>query len=111
VSYSFPPRRSSDLSATFLHGAVAWRMRLNAWRGAYAADALGWHDRAKKHFSSYANSQVLEPAAAKVVLDTPLHLDRHIEETGTAMFSSGYISRHPNNNTVAHVYDISLVLF
>src|SRR5690606_2767585 len=92
-------------SPTFLHGAVAWRMRLNAWRGAYAADALGWHDRAKEHFSSYANSQVVEPESAKVVMDTALHLARHIEEMGTAMFSSGYISRHPNNNTVAHHYD------
>jgi len=96
---------------TFLHGAVAWRMRLNAWRGAYAADALGWHDRAKAHFSSYANSQVLEPAKAKVVMDTALHLARHIEEMGTSMFSSGYISRHPNNNTVAHHYDMNLVFF
>ncbi len=98
-------------SPTFLHGAVAWRMRLNAWRGAYTADALGWHDRAKEHFSSYANSQVLEPESAKVVMDTALHLARHIEEMGTAMFSSGYISRHPNNNTVAHHYDMNLVFF
>ncbi|PRD54814.1 glycogen debranching protein [Sphingobacterium gobiense] len=98
-------------SPTFLHGAVAWRMRLNAWRGAYAADVLGWHDRAKEHFSSYANSQVLEPANAKVVMDTALHLARHMEEMGTAMFSSGYISRHPNNNTVAHHYDMNLVFF
>lgn len=98
-------------SPTFLHGAVAWRMRLNAWRGAYAADALGWYDRAKEHFSSYANSQVLEPENAKVVMDTALHLARHIEEMGTSMFSSGYISRHPNNNTVAHHYDMNLVFF
>lgn len=98
-------------SPTFLHGAVAWRMRLNAWRGAYSADALGWHDRAKEHFSSYANSQVLEPAKAKVVMDTALHLARHIEEMGTSMFSSGYISRNPNNNTVAHHYDMNLVFF
>lgn len=98
-------------SPTFLHGAVAWRMRLNAWRGAYSADALGWHDRAKEHFSSYANSQVLEPENAKVVMDTALHLARHIEEMGTSMFSSGYISRHPNNNTVAHHYDMNLVFF
>ncbi|MFD2895367.1 DUF4450 domain-containing protein [Sphingobacterium arenae] len=98
-------------SPTFLHGAVAWRMRLNAWRGAYSADALGWHDRAKEHFSSYANSQVLEPENAKVVMDTALHLARHIEEMGTSMFSSGYISRNPNNNTVAHHYDMNLVFF
>lgn len=98
-------------SPTFLHGAVAWRMRLNAWRGAYAADALGWHDRAKEHFSSYSNSQVLEPAVGKVVMDTALNLARHIEKMGTSMFSSGYISRNPNNNTVAHHYDMNLVFF
>src|SRR5699024_10876456 len=28
-------------SPTYLHGAVAWRMRLNAWRGAYTANTLG----------------------------------------------------------------------
>ena len=98
-------------SPTFLHGAVAWRMRLNAWRGAYTADALGWHDRAKEHFTSYSNSQVLEPASAKVVMDTALNLARHIEKMGTSMFSSGYISRNPNNNTVAHHYDMNLVFF
>jgi hypothetical protein len=96
-------------SPTFLHGAVAWRMRLNAWRGAYTADVLGWHDRAKEHFSSYANSQVSEPAAGRVVMDTTLHLARHLEKMGTSMFSSGYISRNPNNNTVPHHYDMNLV--
>lgn len=96
-------------SPTFLHGAVAWRMRLNAWRGAYTADALGWHDRAKEHFSSYANSQVVEPSSGPVVMDTALHLARHLEKMGTSMFSSGYISRNPNNNSVAHHYDMNLV--
>lgn len=98
-------------SPTFLHGAVAWRMRLNAWRGAYTADALGWHDRAKEHFSSYANSQVLEPLTGKVVADTALHLARHIEEMGTSVFSSGYISRNPNDNSKPHHYDMNLVFF
>ena len=44
-------------------------------------------------------------------MDTALHLARHIEEMGTSMFSSGYISRHPNKNTVAHHYDMNLVFF
>jgi len=96
-------------SPTFLHGAVAWRMRLNAWRGAYTADVLGWHDRAKEHFSSYANSQVMEPSSGPVVMDTALHLARHLEKMGTSMFSSGYISRNPNNNSVPHHYDMNLV--
>lgn len=96
---------------TFLHGAVAWRMRLNAWRGAYVADALGWHDRAKTHFTSYAKSQVIAPENGPIVMDTALHLARHLEELGTSVFSSGYISRNPNDNSVAHHYDMNLVFF
>lgn len=98
-------------SPTFLHGAVAWRMRLNAWRGAYTADALSWHDRAKEHFESYANSQVLKPDSAPVEMDTLLHLARSAEKMGTSVFSSGYISRNPNDNTKPHHYDMNLVFF
>ncbi|CAD0219604.1 DUF4450 domain-containing protein [Chryseobacterium sp. JV274] len=98
-------------SPTFLHGAVAWRMRLNAWRGAYAADVLSWHDRAKEHFESYSNSQVLSPDSAPVEMDTLLHLARHKEEMGTSVFSSGYISRNPNDNSKPHHYDMNLVFF
>ncbi len=98
-------------SPTFLHGAVAWRMRLNAWRGAYTADALNWHDRAKEHFESYANSQVLKPDFAPVEMDTLLHLARHAERMGNSVFSSGYISRNPNDNTKPHHYDMNLVFF
>lgn len=98
-------------SPTFLHGAIAWRMRLNAWRGAYAADVLSWHDRAKEHFESYANSQVLVPEKAPVKMDTLLHLARHAENMGTSVFSSGYISRNPNDNSKPHHYDMNLVFF
>lgn len=98
-------------SPTFLHGAVAWRMRLNAWRGAYTADALSWHNRAKEHFESYANSQVLKPDSAPVEMDTMRHLARHEEKMGTSVFSSGYISRNPNDNTKPHHYDMNLVFF
>ncbi|MEJ6980682.1 DUF4450 domain-containing protein [Pedobacter sp. P351] len=96
---------------TFLHGAVAWRMRLNAWRGASTADPLGWHDRAKIHLSSYENSQVLSPESGPITPDTALNFARQAEKMGTAVFSSGYISRNPNNNKVAHHYDMNLVFF
>lgn len=96
---------------TYLHGAVAWRMRLNAWRGAYVADQLGWHDRARKHFSSYAASQVTVPQYGPVVADTALHIARQLEKMGTTVFSSGYISRNPNDNTKPHHYDMNLVFF
>ncbi len=93
----------------YLHGAIAWRMYLNAWRGAYTADPLGWHDRAKTHFASYSNSQVTSPANGPIVFDEERNLARQKEELGTSMFSSGYISRNPNKNTVAHHYDMNLV--
>ncbi|WP_281228674.1 DUF4450 domain-containing protein [Flavobacterium aquiphilum] len=98
-------------SPAYLHGAVAWRMYLNAWRGAYVADPLGWHDRAKTHFTSYSHSQVTEPASGPVVFDAERNLARQKEEMGTSMFSSGYISRNPDKNTVAHHYDMNLVFF
>jgi hypothetical protein len=94
---------------SYMHGAIAWRMRLNAWRGAYVADPLGWHDRARKHFSSYALSQITTPAVTGVVMDTALHLARHQEKIGTALFSDGYICRNPNGDIRAHHYDMNLV--
>lgn len=96
-------------SPAYLHGAIAWRMHLNAWRGAYTADPLGWHDRAKTHFTSYSNSQVTTPLTGPVVFDSVRNLARQKEEIGTSMFSSGYISRNPNKNTIAHHYDMNLV--
>lgn len=96
-------------SPSFLHGAVAWRMRLNAWRGAYAADPLGWHDRARSHFSSYSQSQVTEPLSGPVVADTALGMARQLEKMGTSMFSSGYISRNPGGDVRPHHYDMNLV--
>jgi hypothetical protein len=94
---------------SYMHGAVAWRMRLNAWRGPYVADPLGWHDRARTHFSSYALSQVTEPLDAPVVADTALNIARQLEKMGTSMFSSGYISRNPGGDKRPHHYDMNLV--
>ena len=98
-------------SPAYLHGAIAWRMYLNAWRGPYVADPLGWHDRAKTHFTSYSHSQVTEPLSGPVTPDLSRNLAREKEEMGTALFTSGYISRNPNNNTKAHHYDMNLVFF
>lgn len=94
---------------SYMHGAVAWRMRLPAWRGAYAADALGWHNRALQHFSSYTLSQITSPESGPIVADTVLHLARQQEKLGNSMFSSGYISRNPNGDIRPHHYDMNLV--
>lgn len=96
-------------SPSYMHGSIAWRMRLPAWRGAYVADVLGWHDRAREHFSSYALSQVTTIPAGPVVADTALHLARQLEKMGTAMFSDGYICRNPNGDIRPHHYDMNLV--
>ena len=94
---------------TYMHGAIAWRMRLPGWRGAYVADPLGWHDRARIHFDAYARSQLTTPATTGVVMDTALNLARHIEKVGTQLFSEGYIARNPNGYIGAHHYDMNLV--
>ena len=94
---------------SFMHGAVAWRMRLNGWRGAYAADPLGWHDRAATHFGAYAKSQLTSPGTGPVVPDTALHLARQLEKLGTTVFSEGYVSRNPGGDFRPHHYDMNLV--
>ena len=94
---------------SFVHGAIAWRMPLNGWRGAYAADWLGWHDRAEKHFHGYFASQYTEPASGPSVPDPKTHLARQTEKVGTALFTSGYISRNPGKINKPHHYDMNLV--
>jgi hypothetical protein len=94
---------------TYMHGAIAWRMRLPGWRGAYVADPLGWHDRARMHFDAYAKSQLTTPATLGVMMDTALNLARHVEKVGTQLFSEGYITRNPNGYIGAHHYDMNLV--
>jgi hypothetical protein len=94
---------------SYLHGAVAWRIRLNGWRGPYAADPLGWHDRASQHFAAYAQSQLTAPPSGPVTPDTALHRARQLEKLGTAVFSSGYISRNPGGDFRPHHYDMNLV--
>lgn len=94
---------------SFMHGAVAWRMRLPGWRGAYTADVLGWHDRARRNFDAYALSQITTPPVTGVVMDTALNLARHLEKVGTQLFSEGYICRNPNGDIRAHHYDMNLV--
>ena len=94
---------------SYLHGAVAWRIRLDGWRGAYAADPLGWHERAATHFRAYAQSQLTSPASGPVTPDTALHAARQLEKLGTALFSSGYIARNPGGDFRPHHYDMNLV--
>ena len=95
---------------SYMHGAIGWRMRLNGWRGAYMADALGWHDRAKTHLKSYALSQVKTPEVGVITPDSTSHFSRSLEKLGVGMFTKGYISRDPMGKSLrAHHYDMNLV--
>ena len=51
---------------SFMHGAVAWRVRLLGWRGPYAGDALGWHERTAAHFAGFAKQQNTNPIPEKI---------------------------------------------
>ncbi|MFY9151673.1 MAG: DUF4450 domain-containing protein [Prolixibacteraceae bacterium] len=94
---------------SYQHGAIAWRMPLNGWRGAYSADWLGWHDRAETHFSGYFDAQYILPASGPVVPDPDTHLARQKEEVGTALYTEGYISRSTGKINKPHHYDMNLV--
>lgn len=98
-------------TAVWQHGAVGWRMPLTGWRAAYTGDAIGWHDRARKHFTGYAASQVtrVEPVIPHPTQDTLLNLARAEKRWGTQMYSNGYICRNPRNNSQMHHYDMNLV--
>jgi hypothetical protein len=48
---------------TVMHGAVAWRTPLAGWRGAYAKDALGWHERAERYLKYWARRQNTHPVS------------------------------------------------
>jgi hypothetical protein len=55
----------SDAHA-IMHGAIAWRTKLLGWRGPYALDDLGWHDRARENFNTWLPNQNQKPIPAAI---------------------------------------------
>jgi len=49
-----------------MHGAIAWRTRLLGWRGPYALDDLGWHERARLNSAYWAALQNADPVPARI---------------------------------------------
>ena len=81
-----------------MHGAIAWRTRLLGWRGPYSLDALGWHDRARKHFEYWAGRQNTNPIPGKIPpADEKANLARN--EAGL----------HTNGDMSNSHYDMNLV--
>jgi hypothetical protein len=81
-----------------MHGAIAWRSRLLGWRGPYAMDALGWHDRARRHLAYWATRQNLEPVPDRL---PPPDEDTNLARSRAALHSHGNLSN-------SH-YDMNLV--
>ena len=81
-----------------MHGAIAWRSKLLGWRGPYAMDALGWHDRARRHLAYWATRQNTDPIPDAFPPPEP--------ETNLARSRRAL---HSNGNLSASHYDMNLV--
>ncbi|HEY4984168.1 MAG TPA: DUF4450 domain-containing protein, partial [Verrucomicrobiae bacterium] len=84
---------------SFMHGAVAWRTRLLGWRGPYAGDALGWHERTAAHFASFAKQQNTDPIPEKI---SPADENVNLARNETALHSNGDLMNRSH-------YDMNLV--
>jgi hypothetical protein len=81
-----------------MHGAIAWRSKLLGWRGPYAMDALGWHDRMRRHLTYWAGRQNTGPIPAAI---PPPDVASNLARSEAALHSNGDISN-------SH-YDMNLV--
>jgi hypothetical protein len=81
-----------------MHGAVAWRTKLPGWRGPYANDALGWHDRSKRHLNYWATKQNTSPVPSVILPADP-----------TSNLSRNEPSLHSNGDIADKHYDMNLV--
>lgn len=98
-----------DDSSTWLHGACAWRSKLNGWRGAYVGDVVGWSDRSRIHFREYLKSMVTdEPQTIDHPVQDEEHLARSSMAWGTPIYSNGYICSSPGGVRKLSHYDMNL---
>src|SRR6185503_11928756 len=79
-----------DKQQCFMHGAVAWRTRLLGWRGQYAGDALGWHERTAAHFASFAKQQITTPIPETL---PPADEQSNLARSEAALHSNGDLSK------------------
>ena len=83
----------------FMHGAVAWRTRLLGWRGQYAGDDLGWHERTAAHFAGFASNQNTNPIPAAI---PPPDEAFNLARSEAAIHANGDLSKnHYDMNLVA----------
>ncbi len=81
-----------------MHGAVAWRTKLLGWRGPYALDALGWHDRARANFRAWLPRQNVEAIPSTL---PPADAASNLARSEAALHANGDLSNsHYDMNTV-----------
>ncbi len=87
------PRQSG-----FVHGGVAWRVRLLGWRVAYLGDSLGWPERTRTHFDAYAARQNTSPIPSSL---PPVNSADNLARHEDALHSNGDMTRsHYDMNMV-----------
>lgn len=87
-----------EQQSAFMHGSVAWRNKLLGWRGPYAGDALGWHDRMRRHLEYWATRQNLSPISNEPFKPDP-----------TANFARNEPELHSNGDISNSHYDMNIV--
>lgn len=95
----------------WLHGSIGWRTPHLGWRGAYAGNAVGRHDRSLTHLLNYADNQITDIPAIypHPCQDPKANLARAEKKWGTPMYSNGYICRRPGHKDEMSHYDMNLV--
>ncbi len=87
-----------DDKKAIMHGSIAWRTKLLGWRGPYALDALGWHDRARQNFETWLPNQNTGPIPAAL---PPADASANLARNETGLHSNGDLSNsHYDMNMV-----------
>lgn len=73
-----------------MHGAIAWRTKLLGWRGPYALDALGWHERARRNLDEWTARQNTSPAPAQL---PPADRATNLARNEAGLHSNGDMSK------------------
>ena len=79
-----------DTQQAIMHGAVAWRSKLLGWRGPYALDALGWHERFRRNADAWTAQQNTSPVPATV---PPPERATNLARNRAGMHSNGNLTQ------------------
>ncbi len=78
-----------DHARAIMHGAIAWRTPLLGWRGPYALDDLGTHDRARQNFDTWLPRQNSSAIATTI---PPPDASANLSRNEAGLHSNGDLS-------------------